>query len=96
MQATAEQFEVVADREHDTDDDEDDQRHADTCDSDRTDRRRSADADDRGDDQCAGRDRGAQRSAVELVECVGADADCEEEREHGHREVPGVDRSNEA
>ena len=41
-------------------------------------------------DEPGGRNRGAQRAAVQLVECMGRDADGEEEREQRRDEAPAV------
>ena len=90
MHPPAEQLEVVAEDEERADRDEDEQPGPDGGDPDDAESAREDETPGSGADEPGGRNRGAQRAAVELVEGMGGDADGEEEREHRRDEASGV------
>ena len=94
VQATAEKLEVVGADDDDPGDDEDADPGVAGDGADDPDRGGSADGDGRKRSQAPVGDRRPQRPAVQLVECVGADPDGQEERcEHraeAESERPGA------
>ena len=90
MNPAAEQLEVVAQHEQWTDHDEHEQSGSDRGHADEAERARDQQTTGSEPDEPSGRNRGAQRPAVQLVECVGRDADGEEEREQRPDEAYAV------
>ena len=91
MDPAVEQFEVVSQDEQRTDCDEREQPEADGGHADDAQRAREKQTAGGEPDEPRGRNVGVQRSAVEFVECMGRDADGEEEREQRRKQAPNVD-----
>ena len=83
MEVAPEQLQVVAAREDDPGDDEDEEPRADAGDADETEGDRAAKADGGGADEEPCRDLRAQWPVMELVEGMGTHADGKEERDEG-------------
>ena len=92
----AEQLEVVTQHEERTDRDEHEESGADRRHADEAERARDQQATGTEPDEPSSRNGGVQRAAVQLVECMGGDADGKEEREEGREEARAVGVGREA